>query len=75
MKTDFYEADAFTGSKGEHWASIDSDYRWEKGDEVWLEAKGKRAKLRPLRGVNDPGGFRATAERGAPGRGMRRSCG
>ena len=36
MKTDFYEADPFSGSKGEHYVTIDSDYRWEKGDEVWL---------------------------------------
>jgi hypothetical protein len=46
MKTSFYEADAFSGSKGEHFVTIDSDYRWEKGDEVWLEAKGTRVKLR-----------------------------
>ncbi|HET7737021.1 MAG TPA: hypothetical protein VFK32_00455 [Tepidiformaceae bacterium] len=46
MKTSFYEADAFSGSKGEHYLTIDSDYRWEKGDEVWLEAKGTRVKLR-----------------------------
>lgn len=46
MKTSFYEADAFTGSKGDHWLTIESDYRWEKGDEVWLETAGKRAKFR-----------------------------
>ena len=47
MKTDFYEADPFSGSKGEHYATIDSDYRWEKGDEVWIEAQGRgRIKLR-----------------------------
>lgn len=46
MKTDFFEADAFTGSKGEHYLTIDSDYRWEKGDEIWIEAKGQRLKLR-----------------------------
>jgi hypothetical protein len=46
MKTDFYEADPFGGSKGEHLASIDSDYRWEKGDEVWIENRGKRVKIR-----------------------------
>ena len=46
MKTDFYEADAFTGSKGEHYCTIESDYRWEKGDEVWIEASGRRLKLR-----------------------------
>ena len=46
MKTSFYEADAFTGSKGDHYVTIDSDYRWEKGDEVWLENEGKRVKMR-----------------------------
>lgn len=46
MRTSFYEADAFTGSKGEHYCTIDSDYRFEKGDEVWVEANGKRVKLR-----------------------------
>ena len=46
MKTDFYEADPFSGSKGQHLASIDSDYRWEKGDEVWVEANGRRTKIR-----------------------------
>jgi hypothetical protein len=47
MKTSFYEADPFSGSKGEHYITIDTDYRWEKGDEVWIEAGGgKRVKLR-----------------------------
>ncbi len=46
MKTDFYEADPFGGSKGEHLATIESDYRWEKGDEVWIENRGKRVKIR-----------------------------
>ena len=47
MKTDFYEADAFSGSKGEHYCTIDSDYRWEKGDEVWIESATRgRIKLR-----------------------------
>jgi hypothetical protein len=46
MKTSFYEADAFSGSKGEHYITIDSDYRWEKGDELWIDTGGKRVKLR-----------------------------
>jgi hypothetical protein len=46
MQTSFYEADAFTGSKGDHLADLDSDYRGEKGDEVWVEANGRRTKLR-----------------------------
>lgn len=46
MKTSFFEADEFTGSKGQHYATIESDYRWEKGDEVWLEISEGRFKLR-----------------------------
>ena len=47
MKTSFYEADQFTGVKGKHYLTINSDYRWEKGDEVWVEeSTGKRSKLR-----------------------------
>ncbi|MEX0782231.1 MAG: hypothetical protein WD557_06240 [Dehalococcoidia bacterium] len=47
MKTDFYEADPFSGSKGEHYCTIDSDYRWEKGDEVWIETSARgRIKMR-----------------------------
>ncbi len=46
MKTEFFEADPFGGGKGKHYATIESDYRWEKGDEVWLEVNGERTKLR-----------------------------
>jgi hypothetical protein len=47
VKTAIYEADAFTGSKGEHYTTIDSDYRFEKGDEIWVEySGGKKVKLR-----------------------------
>lgn len=46
MQTAFFEADPFNGSKGEHYVTIESDYRWEKGDEVWIEAKGRRLKMR-----------------------------
>lgn len=46
MKTEFFEADPFGGSKGGHLLTIDTDYRFEKGDEVWIEASGRRAKIR-----------------------------
>lgn len=46
MKTDIYDADAFSGRKGDHLCTIDSDYRWEKGDEFWVEAPSGRVKLR-----------------------------
>ena len=46
MHTEFFEADPFGGSRGALLAAIQSDYRWEKGDEVWVEVNGKRTKLR-----------------------------
>lgn len=46
MKTSIYEADPFSGSKGEHYLTLDTDYRFEKNDEVWLEVKGRRLKIR-----------------------------
>ena len=46
MKTDIYEADAFSGNKGDFITSLDTDYRFEKGDEVWIEDKGKKLKIR-----------------------------
>lgn len=46
MKTEFYEADPFGGSKGDHLVTIDSDYRFEKGDEVWVEGRDGRLKIR-----------------------------
>ncbi len=47
MKTHIFEADPFGGSKGQHYVTLDSDYRFEKGDEIWIELKdGKRVKVR-----------------------------
>jgi len=46
VKTSIYEADPFSGSKGEHYLTIDTDYRFEKNDEVWLETGGRRMKIR-----------------------------
>ena len=46
METAFYDADEFTGNKGKHYVTIESDYRWVKGDEVWLETNGERVKPR-----------------------------
>ena len=46
MQTAIYDADEFSGTKGKHYVTIDSDYRWEKGDEIWLETADERVKLR-----------------------------
>jgi hypothetical protein len=41
MKTDFYDADPFTLAKGKLLASADTDYRFEKSEEFFIEGKGK----------------------------------
>ena len=46
MRTEFYEADPFGGGRGNLLVAIDSDYRWEKGDEVWVQTGDERIKLR-----------------------------
>jgi hypothetical protein len=46
MQTSFFEADAFSGSKGAYLGDLESDYRWEKGDELWIERGGSRTKIR-----------------------------
>jgi hypothetical protein len=46
MKTEIYESDPFSGSKGTYLASIDTDYRFEKNDEIFLNAGGHRLKVR-----------------------------
>ena len=46
MKTDIFDADAFSGRKGDLLCTIETDYRWEKGDEVWVETGSDRMKLR-----------------------------
>ena len=46
MRTEIYEADPFGGGKGQHLATIDSDYRFEAKDEFFLTAGGRRLKVR-----------------------------
>jgi hypothetical protein len=41
MQTEIYEADAFTGRKGNRLGAFDSDYRFEKNDEFFLKSLGK----------------------------------
>ena len=41
MKTDFYEADPFTLHKGSLLAMADTEYRFEKSEEFFIEGKGK----------------------------------
>jgi hypothetical protein len=46
MQTDIYESDPFSGGKGAHLASVDTDYRFEKNDELFLTSGGRRLKVR-----------------------------
>jgi hypothetical protein len=46
MKTEFYESDPFAPRKAELLVALDSDYRFEKGDEVVIEAGGRSTKVR-----------------------------
>lgn len=46
MKTEFYESDPFAPRKAALLLSIDTDYRFEKGDEVVIEAANKTTKVR-----------------------------
>jgi hypothetical protein len=47
MRTEIYEADPFTGTKTEHFLTLDTDYRFEARDELFLTlASGKKLKVR-----------------------------
>ena len=48
MKTEFYESDPFAPRKTELLLSIDTDYRFEKGDEVLIEAPNRTTKVRVM---------------------------
>ena len=46
MQTEIYESDPFSGGRGAHLASIDTEYRFERNDEVFLTTGGRRIKVR-----------------------------
>ncbi len=46
MQTEIYEADPFSGSRGTHLASLTTDYRFERNDEMFLTVNGRRTKVR-----------------------------
>jgi len=48
MKTEFYESDPFSPRKAGLLLSLDTDYRFEKGDEVVVESGGRAMKIRVL---------------------------
>jgi hypothetical protein len=46
MKTEIYESDPFTPRKAALLAALDTDYRFQKGDEVVIESGGRTTKVR-----------------------------
>ena len=48
MKTEFFESDPFAPRKTELLLSIDTDYRFEKGDEVTIESGRGSLKVRVM---------------------------
>jgi hypothetical protein len=46
MKTEFFESDPFTPRKAELLLSIDTDYRFEKGDEIVIDSGNRSTKVR-----------------------------
>lgn len=48
MQTDIYESDPFTPQKGRLIASIASEYRLQKGDELYFDDEPGRLKVRVI---------------------------
>ena len=46
MKTEIYESDPFSPKKGRMLASLSSEYRFEKGDELFFDDEPGRLKVR-----------------------------
>jgi argonaute-like protein implicated in RNA metabolism and viral defense len=46
MKVDIYEADPFTQRKDKLLVTLNTEYRFQKGDEVFIEEGGKSVKVR-----------------------------
>lgn len=48
MKTDIYESDPFSAQKGALLVTLDTDYRFERNDEIFLAGPGRRMKVRVI---------------------------
>jgi hypothetical protein len=46
MKTEFFESDPFTPRKADLLLSIETDYRFEKGDEIVIDSGNRSTKVR-----------------------------
>jgi len=48
VKTEVYESDPFTPKKGRLIATLDTEYRFQKGDEVYFDDEPGRLKVRVI---------------------------
>ena len=48
MKTEFYESDPFSPQKADLLLSLDTDYRFVKGDELVIETETRTTKVRVM---------------------------
>ena len=48
MRTEIFESDPFSPQKGTLLATLNTDYRFERNDEIFLTAGGKRLKVRVI---------------------------
>ncbi len=48
MHTELYESDPFTPKKGKLLATLDTDYRFERNDELTVESAGGRVPVRVM---------------------------
>jgi hypothetical protein len=48
MKTEFFESDPFSPRKADLLIAMDTDYRFEKGDEVVIDTGGRTTKVRVM---------------------------
>jgi len=46
VKTEIFESDPFTPKKGRLIATLDTEYRFQKGDEVYFDDEPSRLKVR-----------------------------
>ncbi len=48
MKTEFFESDPFSPRKNDLLLTLDTEYRFEKGDEVVIETGNRMTKIRVM---------------------------
>lgn len=48
MRTEIYESDPFSAQKGSLLVTVDTDYRFERNDELFVNSGGKRLKVRVI---------------------------